>query len=303
MARHCSSCGADDRLLHRCNYCGRHVCPSHVLPENHGCPALAAPDSTSTPGPGEHWDVDNWGNGAGTRNEPTRSSDLPSLVLVVLGWIIREPVTAPIRHYKITIPVFLLATGSIAFGSVRSSDYIGDAGAPIDEGLVELGDELASAVSITSNGTENRTTSEPTPRAGSPAFEEAVQQGVIEHTNNERRGRGAGPLKEDRRLSDTSRDHSLEMADRGTIYHSSNPTTCRSWGENVAKSWYRVSIIGGGYHSTPDELARGLVRQWMESAGHRENILRRDWNTIGVGIAVVEEDGNTAVYATQMFCS
>jgi uncharacterized protein YkwD len=38
----------------------------------------------------------------------------------------------------------------------------------------------------------------------------------------------------------------------------------------------------------------------MDSEGHRETLLNEDWEEIGVGIAVTEED---KVLATQTFCS
>jgi uncharacterized protein YkwD len=45
------------------------------------------------------------------------------------------------------------------------------------------------------------------------------------------------------------------------------------------------------------QLGEYLVRSWMESPGHRENILTPDFNVIGVGVYVTTDD----VYATQLF--
>ena len=54
-----------------------------------------------------------------------------------------------------------------------------------------------------------------------------------------------------------------------------------------------------------DEMAQRLVRSWMESPGHRANILDPDYRGIGVGVAVdIDTDRGTpweTVWATQNF--
>ena len=63
----------------------------------------------------------------------------------------------------------------------------------------------------------------------------------------------------------------------------------RSWtiGENIG--W------GGGSLATP----RSMVRGWMNSAGHRANILSRGFRMIGIGIANGAPNGGSgATYAT-----
>ncbi|WP_296649299.1 CAP domain-containing protein [Romboutsia sp. 13368] len=45
---------------------------------------------------------------------------------------------------------------------------------------------------------------------------------------------------------------------------------------------------------TPKEV----VNAWMNSKGHRENILNPNFTTLGVGIA---KDSNGSIYWTQMF--
>ena len=41
-----------------------------------------------------------------------------------------------------------------------------------------------------------------------------------------------------------------------------------------------------------------MVNDWMESQGHRENILGRDYDQIGIGVKF----SNYEIYATQNFC-
>lgn len=42
-----------------------------------------------------------------------------------------------------------------------------------------------------------------------------------------------------------------------------------------------------------------MVDSWMNSPGHRANILNPDYDRAGIGVAV---DAEEAVYATQNFC-
>jgi uncharacterized protein YkwD len=50
---------------------------------------------------------------------------------------------------------------------------------------------------------------------------------------------------------------------------------------------------------TLDQIAHKTVQGWMNSPGHRKNILTPHWQNEGIGISVAP-DG--AVYFTQNFC-
>ncbi len=120
----------------------------------------------------------------------------------------------------------------------------------------------------------------------------AYEQEVIRLTNIERAKYGLKPLTEDWELSRVARYKSQDMHDRRYFDHNS-PTygtpfqmmksfglTYRSAGENIAM----------GYR-TPQSVVTG----WMNSSGHRANILNSSYTKIGVGYVA---DGN---YWTQQF--
>ena len=59
------------------------------------------------------------------------------------------------------------------------------------------------------------------------------------------------------------------------------------------------NVVGHGYvNNDPESVARAMVQAWMESPGHRENILRTQYARIGVGVAY---DGTLYYYGTQNF--
>ena len=62
----------------------------------------------------------------------------------------------------------------------------------------------------------------------------------------------------------------------------------KAWGENIA-------YIGG--ITDPTALANKFMENWMNSEGHRKNILSTNFDSIGIG---VYQSGNR-VYATQEF--
>lgn len=115
---------------------------------------------------------------------------------------------------------------------------------------------------------------------------------VVELTNQERAKQGLAPLQIDENLSKVARDKSKDMAANGYFDHNSpvygSPfdmmrsygINYRSAGENIAKG-----------QRTPQEV----VNAWMNSPGHRANIMNGDFTHIGVGFV---EQGN---HWTQMF--
>jgi uncharacterized protein YkwD len=76
--------------------------------------------------------------------------------------------------------------------------------------------------------------------------------------------------------------------------------------ENIQYTYYqtRVEVSNGSVvqYDTEQALAHALVRAWMRSPGHRENILQPFWDDQGIGIGVRETGGDTQIFAVQNFC-
>ncbi len=118
------------------------------------------------------------------------------------------------------------------------------------------------------------------------------EQEVIRLTNLERDKHGFKPLKLDESLANVARKKSVDMATNNYFSHDS-PT----YGSPFAM----MESLGIKYYSAGENIARGqttpseVVQAWMDSEGHRENILHPDFTHIGVGFEV---DG---YYWTQQF--
>jgi len=87
---------------------------------------------------------------------------------------------------------------------------------------------------------------------------------VVERTNAARAKAGLQPLAVDCRLMNTSRLHAIEMADNAKLYHSSEGGFAA---ENVAAG---------------QPNAAEAVVDWLNSAGHRANMLSPAHRKIGV---------------------
>jgi uncharacterized protein YkwD/stress response protein SCP2 len=118
---------------------------------------------------------------------------------------------------------------------------------------------------------------------------------VVALTNAERAADGLPPLAVDTLLTDAAQAHSDDMVARAFYSHTS-PDGRQPWDRAAAAGSERRTIgenIACGQRS-PTEVVRG----WMNSPGHRANILKPDFTHIGIGLA---GGGTAGTYWTQLF--
>ncbi len=124
-------------------------------------------------------------------------------------------------------------------------------------------------------------------------LDEASQ--VVALTNAERVKVGCGALTADPRLTAAAQAHSADMSTHDYFNHNSQDGQTPF--QRMAKAGYEFSMaaenIAAGQR-TPTEVVRG----WMNSTGHRENILNCSLKQIGVGYAT---GGSYGTYWTQDF--
>jgi uncharacterized protein YkwD len=122
----------------------------------------------------------------------------------------------------------------------------------------------------------------------------AQEDEVIALTNAERAAAGCGALGADDRLGAAARGHSQDMAANDYFDHTS--LDGRSPFDRMADAGYPDPAgenIAVGYR-TPADVMEG----WMNSEGHRDNLLNCSHQAIGVGLAY---DGGGRPYWTQDF--
>ncbi|NBM16973.1 CAP domain-containing protein [Streptomyces sp. GC420] len=118
---------------------------------------------------------------------------------------------------------------------------------------------------------------------------------VVALTNRERSAAGLRPLAADPRLATAAQAYSGDMAARGFYSHTS---------PEGLEPWDRARAAGCTHRGVGENIACGqrsaaeVVRGWMDSPGHRANILRAGFTHIGVGFA---GGGPAGTYWTQLF--
>lgn len=136
--------------------------------------------------------------------------------------------------------------------------------------------------------TKKKPAHKPAPSGGLPAESTAVRL-----TNQQRAQHGCGPLRDDARLRTAARRHSADMHAKHYFDHNSQDGT---------SPWDRIKAAG---YSSPgaENIARGyataqaVVTGWMNSPGHRANILNCKLKAVGIGV----EYGSGGPWWTQDF--
>jgi uncharacterized protein YkwD len=129
--------------------------------------------------------------------------------------------------------------------------------------------------------------------SSAPAKPSATEQALLDAANREREARGLRPLKWNVSLAAAAQSHAQKMAEAGTLSH-------QFPGE--MDLGYRIHLAGLHFTEAAENVALGpsaavIHKAWMNSPHHRDNLLDRDLDSIG--IAVVECNGQ--LFAVQDF--
>ncbi len=136
------------------------------------------------------------------------------------------------------------------------------------------------------------------PASTAPSPEIArLEQAVTERINQARQEHGLEPLKTNDTLVRVARDYSCLMA-REDFFSHTGPAG-QQVDDRVREAGVRYLLVGENLAKTvnapnPVDIA---VNGWLESPGHRANILREQFTETGVGIC---REGNTLLF-TQIF--
>ncbi|MFE1465301.1 sigma-70 family RNA polymerase sigma factor [Streptomyces sp. JHA19] len=104
---------------------------------------------------------------------------------------------------------------------------------------------------------------------------------VVALVNKERAAAGCGPLAEDSLLDKSAQAHSADMAARDFFDHT-NPDGADP-GQRITAAGYRWSTYGENI-AMGQQTPEAVMESWMNSPGHRANILNCSFKDIGVGV-------------------
>jgi len=123
----------------------------------------------------------------------------------------------------------------------------------------------------------------------------AFQKEVLDLVNKERAKAGVSQLSLDDKLSNVATIKSQDMIDKNYFDHTS-PTYGSPY--EMMKQFGISYTIAGENIAAGQSTPQQVMNDWMNSSGHRGNILNSSYTKLGVGIA---KDANGKLYWTQMF--
>lgn len=126
---------------------------------------------------------------------------------------------------------------------------------------------------------------QPAQETTAPAKQESgtvssIEQQVLTLTNQERAKEGLKPLATDAKLMDAAREKSTDMR-TGKYFSHTSPT--------LGSPFDRMKALGIDYRAAAENIAMGqtsaeeVVKAWMNSPGHRANIMNGNFTHIGIG--------------------
>ena len=124
-----------------------------------------------------------------------------------------------------------------------------------------------------------------------------VEEQVLSLVNQERSKVGLKPLQMDWQLQRVARTKSCDMAQKGYFSHAS-PTYGSPF--DMMKQFGISFKTAGENIASGQRTAEEVMKSWMQSSGHRANILKPDYTHIGVGYCAGGQYGHMW---TQQFIS
>ncbi|MFJ7772886.1 CAP domain-containing protein [Streptomyces sp. NPDC097107] len=119
------------------------------------------------------------------------------------------------------------------------------------------------------------------PSAPAAVSDEAVAQAqVLKLVNDERAKVGCSPVAANSALRELAEDFSQAMAEQGFFDHT-DPSGATPWDRAEAAG---ISSLGGENIARGQADAQAVMDAWMDSPGHKANILNCDFQTLGVGV-------------------
>ena len=271
----CDHCG--DEIDHQfwCSDCEGSFCVHHRLPADHACsggPAAETGPAVAGPSP----------SGRG----PSRSASSPLATVAKIGLLVAV----------VAIAVLAVSSGMVSLAPLFN----------IDPGTSDnggIGGTEPPASDATPTGDDLDTT--------------LVEALIHEKVNEVREAHDLDTLDYDTDLANVSRAHSQHMSEENFFGHE-NPegegpkdrvdnddsVSCDAVGENLAQAYWQLEFRSYDDEirslESEDEVAQWFVDAWMNSTGHRENLLEPDWERQGIGVHL---DDESRVFATQKFCA
>ncbi|MER6947045.1 CAP domain-containing protein [Nonomuraea sp. NPDC000554] len=144
------------------------------------------------------------------------------------------------------------------------------------------GSSRSGAVTLSCESPTTETpTPTPTPTATATGTGSSVEDTVVQLTNQARAEKGCKPLVHDPKLRAAAQGHSADMAAKGYFDHTAPDG--RSPGDRIKAAGFAPISTWGENIAMGQRTADAVVQGWLNSPGHRANIMNCAFTHIGVG--------------------
>ena len=191
-------------------------------------------------------------------------------------------------------------TGYSVVKTVNKDEYIRVFAGVGDWYIVQVEGDFVGAVNkkyvkpIYPTGTGNNTSAKPNTNTNTTASLSSDEQEVFNLINQQRQQNGLSALSINSEVQNVARIKAKDMVDKNYFSHTS-PTYGSPF--DMLKS-FKISYNTAGENIAGNSSNSGAVTAWMNSSGHRANILNSSFNQAGIGVVSSPKYGKIYV---QMF--
>jgi uncharacterized protein YkwD len=114
----------------------------------------------------------------------------------------------------------------------------------------------------------------------------SIEEQILALVNGERENAGERPLAFSCQLAGAARDHNGRMMREGFFDHCGDSERCLF--DRVTTAGMNPDSVGENLFKTSaprSSVAQQCVAMWMQSDGHRRNLLSRDFDTTGISVS------------------
>lgn len=209
-------------------------------------------------------------------NKSMKNLILPLITILLLSLGIAAPASAQHCHVQHGDSMWKIAKRyNIHFHDVlRMNKHYKD------QDLIHPDDKIEIPDSHAGERTDQTGTADATPSESTGASESAEAQAVLNLVNKERAKQGLKALTLSEKLTSIANTKAKDMADKNYFSHQS-PT--------YGSPFEMLQQFGVSYSSAGENIAAGqqtaeqVMNDWMNSSGHRANILNANYTQLGVG--------------------
>jgi uncharacterized protein YkwD len=160
--------------------------------------------------------------------------------------------------------------------------------------LLVLGSGCFATASVTADG--SAFAAAPDGKCFVPEDPEVLADQVLQLVNLERAAADLAPVSRSHKLERVATDYACRMVEDGFFDHT-DPMTGEGPGDRAFAAEYEYRAVGENL-AAGQHTAAEVMKVWMGSPAHRENILDPRWSEVGIG---VRTGGEYSIYWVQEF--